>query len=214
MNSAIPEHPSGRICYGPEWSGFASFVYMAAGVQAKRKLLLTLWNQIRLQEFSLLSGNLVLISWVTSLPTPTPFKRTQIYIRIFHKQEHVPSRFVQIAEECSLWFRSWKYIFEWLHLRHSINKSSLTKPIPSCDCLSQRSNETELQQESMNIFMVMTFWKFFISCPFSPNLELNHLIHLSAGGHHLPILVVHQGTRKAHGPCALAGLTLSTRLLR
>ena len=42
-----------------------------------------------------------LISRVTSLPAPTPFKRTQIYIWIFHKQERVPSRFVQIAEKCS-----------------------------------------------------------------------------------------------------------------
>lgn len=73
-----------------------------------------------------------LISCGTSLPTLTPFKKTQIYIWIFHQQEHVPSRFVQITGKCFLDSDPENTH----HQRITLTATTrvLTKLVPICGC--------------------------------------------------------------------------------
>lgn len=120
----------------------------------------------------------VLISCMTSLPTPTPFKRTQIYIWIFHKQERVPSRFAQIEEKCSFDSDPENTSLNGCTKRHSISKRSLTKPIWSHGC-RQRTNEAD--EVTGGIDEIGQWYRpsehFLINIPFSSNMMLKHPEH-------------------------------------
>lgn len=149
--SSTPGHPSSQIGHWPATECIPFFCLHVSQSLDRAPTSAYFMKSDRALRIQLTEWEAsVLISHVTSLPTPTPFKRTQIYIWIFHKQEHGPSRFVQNAEKCS--FDSDP---ENTSLNGCASETVSTRGLSPNHLVAMK--QTTSQRESMNSLIVLTF---------------------------------------------------------